>query len=212
MEIKYIKKQLTAPYYTRNNLAIILGSKRRTLDYRISRLITEDILERVKPGFYLNKQLLQQTAQKEALLEYVGNMAKYPSYVSLEYALAKYGLIAESIFVLTYITIKKTGQYTSEAITYKYQNIKPELFTDYQKQKFADGEYLFAKPYKALFDFIYLTPLKNKKDFTQLLLESRINWDALAKQDQVNFINICQRSQSKKMAKVVKILKKNQLL
>lgn len=200
------------PYYIRQNLELILGSNRRTLDYRISKLIADGTLEKIKPGFYLNRSLFSQSTQKEAFLEYVGGIAKYPSYVSLEYALAKYGLIPESIYTVTYITTKKTGEYTSGNFSFRYRNIKPELFKDYEERDFCNGKYLFAKKSKALFDFIYLTSLRTKNDFEELLFNSRINWNSLSQEDKSDFVNICVDSRSKKMERVIKLLVKGKLL
>jgi hypothetical protein len=198
--------KLALPYYTRQNLELILGSNRRTLDYRISKLILNGNLEALKPGFYINKKLFLQSNQKEEFLEYVGSIAKYPSYVSLEYALSKYGLIPESIYIVTYLTIKKPGEYSSDSFSFRYRNIKTELFSDYEEREFNGGKYLFAKKGKALFDLIYLTPLGKKSDFTELLFGSRINWTNLSEKDKNDFVEICNRSKSKKMEKVVKLL------
>ena len=209
MEIKY---DLSAPYYTRSNLETILGSKRRTLDYKISRLISKGILERIKPGFYLNKKLLSQSSRKEELLEYVGNVVKYPSYVSCEYALSKYGFMSEGVFAMTLVTAKKTGVYFSDTVSFRYKNIKPELFTDYEKRGFNGIKYLFATKYKALFDFIYLTPISTQSKLKQFLLDSRLNYQSLTPQDKKCFIDICQRSRSQKMKKVVRILRKEKFL
>lgn len=209
---KNVVENLIAPYYTRQNLEIILGSNRRTLDYRISKFVNDGILEAIKPGFYINKRLLSQSPQKDEFLEYVGNIAKYPSYVSLEYALSKYGLIPESIYAITYITTKKPGEYSSSSTPFRYRNIKPELFSDYEVRKFKDSKYLFAKKYKALFDFIYLTPLEGSSDFKRLLFDSRINWDSLSEEDRVSFIDVCAKSGSKKMEKVINFLVKDKIL
>jgi len=203
---------LNSPYYTRRNLELILGSNRRTLDYRISKLIDGNILERIKPGFFLNKNLLSQSSQKETFLEYVGSIAKYPSYISLEYALAKYGLIPESIYVITYITTKKPGLYSCKTINYKYRNIKPDLFNSYEVKKYNDSNYFFAPKFKALFDFIYLTTGSETNNLKTLLLNSRINWQSLNKSDKQKFKNYCQKSQSTKMIQTIKILKDNNLL
>ena len=202
-----IIKKLSAAYYKRQNLALILGSNRRTLDYRISRLIAQDILETIKPGFYINKKLLSASSQKEDLLEYVGSIAKTPSCVSLEYAMYKYGLIAESIYAITYITTKKTGVYSGKSVVYKYKNIKPILFTDYDIRTFSGSQFLFAKKYKALFDFIYLTPMSKSNEFRSLLFDSRFNWGAMSQPDLSSFRQLCLQSKSKKMAKVVSLLK-----
>jgi len=143
-------ENLTLPYYTRQNLELVLGSNRRTLDYRISKLVSKGILETIKPGFYLNNNLISQSNQKEELVEYVGSVVKYPSYVSFEYALSKYGLIPESVFTLTYTTTKNPGDYNSKSYSFRYRNIKTTLFTDYEERNLGEAKYLFAKKYKAL--------------------------------------------------------------
>ena len=207
-----INTEFTAPYYSRNNLELILGSNRRTLDYRISILINKGILERIRPGFYLNTKLLSLTSEKESFLEYVGTIAKYPSYVSLEYALSAYGLIPESIFTITYVTSKKPGTYSSKNISLKYRNIKPNLFNGYETRMYDKGSYLYAKKYKALFDFIYLTPTPNPNALKEVLVNSRINWDALSLVEKGNFVEICKNSGSRKMANAIIILQKENIL
>jgi len=207
-----INTEFTAPYYSRNNLELILGSNRRTLDYRISALINKGVLERIRHGFYLNTRLLSITTEKEAFLEYVGTVAKYPSYVSLEYALSTYGLIPESIFAITYITSKKPGMYSSKNISLKYRNIKPALFNGYETRTYGAGVYLYAKKYKALFDFIYLTPTPNQNTLKEILLNSRINWNSLSSVDRESFVDVCDKSGSRKMANAVIILQKENIL
>jgi len=208
MEIKDVINQLVAPYYTRKNLELVLGSNRRTLDYRLSKLVSVNILEKIRPGFYLNKKLLSASPQKEEVLEYVGNVAKYPSYVSLEYALSKYGLIPEAIYTITYVTTKKTGKYFASSASFSYRNIKSELFYGYEERDFGGGKYLFALNFKALFDLFYLTPCKTQSEMKQMLYKSRINWKILSPQDISNLINTCNSSNSMKMKQVAKLIEK----
>lgn len=203
---------LTSPYYTRQNLELVLGSKRRTVDYRIAKFIDDGVLAPIKPGFYLNKQLLSQAKNKQAFLEYVGCVVKYPAYVSLSYALSQYELIPESVYTITYITSKKTGQYSSTVVNYSYRSIKQELFTGYEKRQFQQNQYLFASKAKALFDFIYLAPLTDSQSYPELLFNSRINWSNLLPSEQKQFIAFCLDSGSKKMQKVVQTLKEENKL
>lgn len=207
-EMKNKIQDLTSPYYTRQNLGLVLSEKRRTLDYRLSALKESDILTTVKPGFYLNKQLLRQTDNKRALLEYVGCIAKQPSYVSLSYALAQYELIPESIYTISYITTKKTNQYSCSTVTYSYRNLKQELFKGFIQREFQGLTYFFALQSKALFDFIYLTPLTSPASFRELLFQSRLNWSNLTTNEAKKFAQFCLESNSPKMKKVVTLLQK----
>ena len=208
MEIKSIKKQLLSPYYTRQNLALILGSNRRVLDERIKKLIKLGWLVRIRRGFYLNNYLLEKSLQKEEFLEYIGTILKYPAYVSLEYALAKYGLIPESIYTITYVTTKKTARYQASETILSFKTIKQDLFWGYEERQFGKSSYWFAKKEKALFDFIYLTPIKTYTlgEMRKMLLKSRINWQNMTNQEIEEFKKICQTSQSAKMRLVAKVM------
>lgn len=209
MEIKPI---FTAPYYSRSNLELVLGSNRRTLDYRINALIKKGVLDRVRPGFYFNASLLSSTNENSSLLEYVGAVAKYPSYVSLEYALSMYGVIPESVLAITYVTSKKPGIYRGKNVTYRYRNMRSDLFNGFEKRKYGTATYLFAKKYKALFDFLYLTSTPTQNAQKELLFNSRINWEALTAEDLRSYVEVCAQSGSKKMANTVIMLQRENIL
>ncbi len=213
MEIKSIKKRLVAPYYTRQNLALVLGSNRRVLDERIKKLIDLGWLIRIRRGFYLNNYLLEKSLQKEELLEYVGGVLKYPAYVSLEYALAKYGLIPESIYTITYVTTKKTARYQTEKVSFAFRAIKQSLFWGFEERKFGQGKYWFASKEKALFDFIYFTPMENYtlETMKRLLFNARINWNNITSNEMKRFGAICQKSQSVKMILAKQVIEKEKL-
>lgn len=208
MEIETIIKQLVAPYYTRQNLALVLATNRRTLDYKLAQLVAKGVLITIKPGFYLNKSLLSKSPQNEEFIEYVGSVLKFPSYISLSYALAKYGMIPESVYTVTYITTKKTAEFSANNINFSYRNIKPMLFSDYETRFYNQRPYLFAKNYKAIFDLIYLTAFATSVELKEFLFKSRFNWDALTTQDKNQFSDLCIRSNSRKMEMVDKLLKK----
>ena len=78
MEINYFESQ---PYFSRKNLELILGKNRRTLDARIKSLIDKGILLRLKKGFYLSIPYYNNTSDETALLEYIGSILVYPSYI-----------------------------------------------------------------------------------------------------------------------------------
>lgn len=204
--------QQNSPYFTRQNLAVVLGNNRRTLDYRIKSLIKRDILLPAKSGFYINKRSLETTPNKDDFMEYVGSIMVYPSYVSLEYALSKYGFIPEGVFSYTYITTKKTRIISSGNISYIYKNIKQPLFCGYETKIFGNSVYFFASFAKAVFDYIYLKPYKNAKEFKTFLFDSRFNWSSMTKQDIDNFTNFVKISESKKMSLVHRYLVKEKII
>jgi predicted transcriptional regulator of viral defense system len=205
MEINY-KKILAksgAPFFTRQNLELLLGINRRTLDYRIKTLITDEILLPLKAGFYLNRNLYEFRQYQEELLFYVATVMVEPSYISLEYALAFYGILAESVYALTLVTIKKTRVLPNSLMSFQYRNLKPELFFGFEQKPFDNFTYAIATPEKALFDYIYLTPLASKRAMKEILFNSRLNLDRI---DRLKLQAIVKQSKSVKMQKVMELL------
>lgn len=197
-----------APFFVRQNLEVLFGSNRRSLDYKIRSLTQGGVIVPLKSGFYLNNALYQKTADRGDLLAYVGNMLVQPSYISLEYALSLYGILAESVFTITYITTKKTRLFQGGQFSFSYKNIKPDLFFGYTEKKYQNLTYCLATLAKAIFDFIYLTPLKTRKMTREFLSDSRFNWGVLTEEDKVEFGKIVEKSKSVKMKVIEKYLRK----
>lgn len=185
-EVMNILRQL--PYYTRENLALALNKEGENLNYWIKKLVREKLLIPIKNGLYIS-ELCPKT---ESYWEQIANVVRSPSYISLEYALSKYGLIPEMPVAITSITLKSSRVFVVPNLKLIYRNIKPELFGDYQQVPVK-----IAYPYKALFDYLYLRPVD---------LENRINWEALDVQNRQDFLRICRESESAKMKKIARRL------
>ena len=194
-------------YLTRQNLKLLLGSKRRTLDYRISSLIKKGVLLRLKKGFYLNLGYLDKSQFKRQLLEYLGQTMVYPSYLSGEYVLAEKGFLAESVYGLTYVTTKKTRQIITGQATFIYKKIKSDLFFGFETRKVDEYSYNVATFAKALFDMIYLTLRKAKGERKEYLMNSRFNWESLGKKEREEFKQIISQTKIKKMQEIYQFLK-----
>lgn len=198
----------TSVYYTRPNLELVLGSKKRTLDARLKALEKKGVIVPLKRGFYLNNQLYQKTLDKQVLLEFIGGKLVTPSYISLEYALASYGFLAEEVYAITSITSKKTRTFQTPVASFVYRNLKSELFNAYEVRYFEGLPYYYATPTKALFDFLYLTPMNSVTQVNQVLTESRINWGVLTREMINHFAELVANSGSSKMKKILTQMKR----
>ena len=208
MEINYksLISESTTPFFTRQNLKILLGRNRRTVDYRIKSLIKDGILVAVKSGFYVNNVLYKSTSTPKDMVLYIGGILVPQSYVSLEYALSFYGFLAEQVYTVTYITTQKTRKFQNNLFSFSYRNIKPALYWGYMKRPFGDLSYQMASPAKAMFDFLYLTPVGTDQATRNLLFDSRFNWGVFSAKDKKEFQEIIEKSTSKKMANILKYL------
>lgn len=201
-----INKINASPYLTRKNLEIILGTKRRTLDYRIASLIKKGVMSKIKSGFYISNEYLKSETNNGKYLEYIGCILKEPSYISLRYALSKYNLIPESIFDITYVTLKKTNRFDTSLVSFSYKNISKNLYFGYANTNYKDRVVNFAYPYKAIFDLFYYAKFNSKEEIQDYVISSRINWENLDTNNKIQLKKILTNSNQQMMKQLLEIL------
>ncbi len=108
------------------------------------------------------------------------NLIYRPSYISIQTALAFYGLISETVFTITSVTVKKTNIFETPLGVFSYNKLKSGLFgfghtiSDYSlTSESVPGnpgrKILIAEPEKAILDFFYLYPqYKTEQDMNHL--------------------------------------------
>ena len=93
-------------------------------------------------------------------LEVVANLIYGPSCISFEYALNRYGLIAERAETITSLAIGDSKTYDTPLGRFEYRAIDPMKFKvgiEYRNLP-NDGGYFIASREKALADLVYRTP------------------------------------------------------
>jgi predicted transcriptional regulator of viral defense system len=88
----------------------------------------------------------------------IANHLQKASYVSLQSALAFYGLIPEVVNVTTSVTTGRPERLVTPFGIYEFRHIKTEYLFGYQMIDLVDQKALVASPEKALLDLIYLQP------------------------------------------------------
>ncbi|MEK7543852.1 MAG: hypothetical protein AAB557_03225 [Patescibacteria group bacterium] len=84
----------------------------------------------------------------------------YPSYISFESALSKYGIINQGLYNLTLATTRHSKKITLMDVECDYSQLKRELFFGFN---LAGGTYV-AEPEKAVLDMLYLISLGKRTD------------------------------------------------
>lgn len=204
--IEYQKELESLPYFNKKTANLLIGKKGKNLDKKIERLIQKGYLLSLKKGLYVSSIFVEKLTDKKAYCEYLANILRYPSYISLEYALSEYGLIPEGILSITSITLKSGRSFENCLAKFSYQNIKESLFLGFTKKDFLDKKINFATSAKALFDFLYLKKLPDLEK--ELVKDLRINWLNFAPKDFQEFGRYAAISQSLKMKKVLRIMRK----
>jgi predicted transcriptional regulator of viral defense system len=111
----------------------------------VNRLVNRGELVQVVRGVYaLNRNDLD--------IEKVATQLYYPSYISFESALARYGIINQGRYGLTLATTRHSKQMTIAGLDCNYSRLKPALFFGFD---LIEGVFL-ASPEKAVLDELYL--------------------------------------------------------
>lgn len=182
--------------------------KEAALDFNLKYWQKRGEIISLKNGFYLLRERLEKEADKETFWEYLANKLLCPSYVSLEYVLQKYALLAEAVYGITSITTKAGRVFTNDLTSFSYFSIRPELFLGFTFKNFYNNRIMIASKAKALFDFLYLRGLKLKYINEKMFKELRINWENFEEKDFQEFLSYVRLCQSKKMAQIKDLVKK----
>ena len=102
-------------------------------------------------------------------LRLTANKIYKPSYLSLQYVMAFYGMIPETVVQFTSVSSLKTATFENDFGQFSYQNIKPSLMFGYNprviEHPLANKQaFLMATPEKALLDYLYLNPFYNSTE------------------------------------------------
>jgi predicted transcriptional regulator of viral defense system len=158
-------------------------------------------LENVKRGFYR----FTDQPKSQGLLYFIANKIYYPSYISLESALAHYQVIPEVVFSATSISPLNTTQISSSLGYFNYRNLKQPLFFGYKLIPLNGLTICMASLEKAILDYLYLhSQLNTVDDFKAL------RWDkeVLKQLDIELFYDYLHLFNSKTLTKRAEILKK----
>jgi len=202
--IKYQKELEELPYFNKNQAGLLIDKRGKNLDKKLEQLVRKGYLMPLKNGYYTTS-LFYEKSNRESFSEYIANRLRNPSYISLEYVLAKEGVIPEAVFAITSITVKTSRNYINSLGNFIYKNIKADLFCGYSQKNWEDKIIYIATLGKALFDFLYLKKMDGvgREVFSDL----RINFGRLNNDDLAEFEKYAAVSSSPKMVRILRLLK-----
>lgn len=122
--------------------------------------------------------------------ELIANHLYGVSYISLETALAYYGMIPERVYVIRSMTTKRAKIFETPFGSFEYKTISADYFSIGFRQEIIENQYAFliATPTKAICDMIVATPnlrLQSVKAMQSYLTEDlRIDYDVLKMLDE----------------------------
>ncbi len=128
-----------------NHLRAFTGMDPHTLRVALGRLTQRKILQRICRGYYANPF-------HPPTLEEISAEIYKPSYISLESALSRHGVLSQIPQVLTCVTSRLPRKAETSFGTIRYQQVKKACLFGFVKE----GPCFLAEPEKALVDFLYL--------------------------------------------------------
>ena len=140
---------------------------------KISKLEKSGKFIRLKKGLFV---LSPEYSKKKISKELVANHLLGPSYISLESALAYYGIIPERAYTTRSVTIKRKKAFSTPLGTFEYLSVPNAYFPIGIKNELINSSFAFliATPEKALCDLIITTSyfrIQSKKAMLEYLTE-----------------------------------------
>lgn len=203
-------KSIQTSYIDAQTLLTLFSDYRKPREC-ILRLIKNEELIRLKNGFYLIVDKIQEGSNTVVPYEQIANLLYGPSYVSLEWALSFYGMIPERVHTITSMTLGRYKEFTTPVGDFTYHPLSADRYaigiTQHQASGFIGG-FLMATPEKALADIVYRDC--KGMDISQLkheLLESkRIDEEILHSLDKKLLAAIGNNYRSKSVKHLVDII------
>jgi predicted transcriptional regulator of viral defense system len=195
------------PFFTLEALRSLLGKNPLPAvkyNLKIGKLV------RLKKGVYVSCEFLKKIKYQgkyQDYLEFLASSLISPSYLSLEYMLAKYALLSEAPFTLTAITTKTPRIIKNSLGTFVYYNIKGELFSGFKIVERPPFKILVASRPKALFDYLYLRKRIFRTVNAEVVRELRLNLDELTAGDWQELQEYLALGKSKKLESIFKFLR-----
>ncbi|HZH68872.1 MAG TPA: hypothetical protein VFD80_00275 [Flavobacteriaceae bacterium] len=149
---------------------------------KISDMEKSGELIRLKKDLYVNNDV---AISKELIANHLYGI----SYVSLETALAYYGMIPERVYVVRSMTTKRAKSFETPLGNFEYKTVSEDYFNIGLRQEIIENQYAFliSTPTKAVCDMIVATPnlrLQSVKAMLNYLMEDlRIDFDVLKNLD-----------------------------
>jgi predicted transcriptional regulator of viral defense system len=130
---------------------------------QLSRWVKAGRLYQLRRGLYALAPPYQKVRPHPFL---VANRLVQSSYVSLQSALAHYGLIPEYVPVTTGVTAGRPGRWQTPLGSYEFRHVQTDFLRGFHRMQLGGGQEAFvATPEKALLDLVYLEPAGDSPEY-----------------------------------------------
>jgi predicted transcriptional regulator of viral defense system len=144
------KEASRSPILRADDLARRCGITEAVVGNALRRQERRGLVEHVSRGLYVNK-LAHDFSARELV-----SILRPEAYISLESALAEWGISTQSPSALTCVTTGFPRKFRSASVHIIYRHIGKKLYWGFEHKRTRHGSYRIAEPEKALLDWLYL--------------------------------------------------------
>jgi len=147
-------RKLGVPAATTADAAAVLGISLQAASHTMRRLARTGLVRPVRRGIWA----LGDRPDPLVLAGYV--TAPYPSYVSLQTALYRHGMIDQIPEMTFLVSLARSARVSTPLGTYSIHHVQPAFFAGFEM--LPDSGIKIATPEKALVDVFYLSPTRGR--------------------------------------------------
>ena len=206
MDFDFLKNKTDGLMVLTKNMLRSLEPNEATLDFNIKYWIKTGRLIRLEKGKYILSDVFDKWQDKDAYLEYIACWLVQPSYLSVEYVLAKCQVLSESVHAFTLVTTQKTREISNKLGVFRYYSISPDLFKGFRIKSDGDMVIREATKSKALFDFLYFRFLKKRPINMGSIEFLRLNWENISLKEFQSAKKYLKFTNSKRLRQVFKLI------
>jgi len=199
----------SSPYFTIEAVKQLSGDETKaagTVRTSLHRWMKSGDVVQLKRGVYMTRRF-HELHRSDADFSLAISAVLIPqSYVSLEYILQRYGVLTETTYPVSAITVKNTRVFDNALGTFTYRHIRDDLYQGFSLSQYLGVQIAKASLAKALFDYLYLRP-RRMLPTSNLAEDLRLNLLGFSTEEREEFETYVQASCVKKMAFILKDLR-----
>jgi len=150
--LAFFKQHPQKKLFSISDLVQLIDEQKTSLSVQLTRLIQAEVIARVAQGWYANP-FSQPTGEEVAMV------LRVPSYLSLESALSRQGVLSQRPYTMTLVTTQSPYTFHTEKRSYEYHQIRKSLFWGYEQEQGVN----IGFPEKALLDLLYIRGVRTKE-------------------------------------------------
>ena len=174
---------------------------------KIKRMVDNGEIVRLKKGLYILSSEYRQSPVNQMI---IANLLDGPGYVSSDSALSYYGMIPETVKIVTSVSLKRSKLYKTPIGDFLYfRRVANDFSIGIRQIDSEQGSFLIANPEKALYDKALNDARFDGADIeTYLFDDLRLEWTSKPNKKVLAALEECARGKMKKLVSFMRRMEK----